>query len=130
MRKHVFALGCLLALAAAALPARAENLELELDTDFGPLTLKLDLEARTVSGTYPKFDGQILGTLSEDGSLIRGVWLQPKGDHRCPQPNLGKSYWGNVAFTYPNRPLPGEHLRGRWGYCGATPSEAWNGVFR
>ncbi len=101
----------------------------ELQTDFGPVTLVLDLGARTVSGFYPNYRGQIAGTLSEDGRTITAEWFQPAGDGPCQQPRHNTAHWGKLVFTYPDKPQAGDAMTGVWSYCDARPARKWNGRF-
>jgi uncharacterized protein len=105
------------------------GVRLELQTDFGPVTLVLDLAARTVSGFYPNYRGQIAGTLSEDGRTITGDWFQPAGDGPCQQQRHNTAHWGKLSFTYPDKPKPGDAMAGVWSYCDVKPARPWNGRF-
>ncbi len=101
----------------------------ELQTDYGPLTLVLDPASRTVSGFYPDYRGQIIGTLSADGRAIIGEWFQSQGDGPCTQANHGTMHWGKLILNYPERPQPGDAMTGLWSYCDARPTRKWNGRF-
>jgi len=105
------------------------GLRLDLITDFGPVTLALDLERRTVAGFYPDYRGRIVGALTEDGRGITGEWFQPAGDGPCATARHGTMHWGRLVFTYPDRPVAGDRMTGRWSYCDAAPSRPWNGQF-
>ncbi len=105
------------------------GLRLDLITDFGPVTLALDLDRRTVAGFYPDYRGRITGTLSEDGRSIAGDWFQPAGDGPCATARHGTMHWGRLVFTYPDRPVPGDRMTGRGSYCDARPARPWNGQF-
>ncbi len=105
------------------------GLRLDLITDFGPVTLALDLDRRTVAGFYPDYRGRIVGTLSEDGRSITGDWFQPAGDGPCTSARHGTMHWGRLVFAYPDRPVAGDRMTGWWSYCDARPVRPWNGQF-
>ena len=129
MRETIIALGFGVALAVAG-SATAAPYSYHLDTNFGPLTLTIDPATGGVTGSYPKFQGRIVGMLGEEGRTIRGTWFQPTADEKCGETNGGTDAWGNVAFKFPRQPEPGDALKGAWGYCRAVPTETWEGTFR
>lgn len=113
--------------AGPAVPEGASRFDLK--TDFGPVTLILDPDGRAVTGFYPNYRGQIVGTLSEDGRTVTGEWFQPAGDGPCRQPRNGTVHWGRLVFAQPDKPKAGDPMTGLWSYCDAKPSRQWNGRF-
>jgi len=101
----------------------------ELQTDFGAMTLVIESDGRTVSGFYPDYRGQVVGTLSADGRSIAGDWFQPQGEAPCNQLNHGTAHWGRLLFTSPEKPQSGDLMTGYWSYCEARPTRQWNGRF-
>jgi hypothetical protein len=120
----------LLAIAGAALafigcPAVAETYSYDLDTDFGPVHLEVHSDSGHVHGYYPNYNGEIFAEMTS-GDRIDGIWVQPGGDHPCRESRHGSFQWGRLIFENPR----GHHMEGVWSYCGAEPTQAWNGHFR
>lgn len=128
---HRFAAAGLAALALATLAgasnADAGGRKLRLNTDFGPLTLRVTLRATlrvtlrvdwdsgTVEGVYPKYDGRVYGRLADAGHAMRGVWVQADNDHKCSTARYGSHAWGHFVFAYGGQPGPGAQMAGSWG---------------
>jgi hypothetical protein len=117
---------------AAGVPTAASphdgGSQLELKTDFGPLTLHVNWDAGILEGDYPKYQGRVFGRLADSGRSMRGIWVQPKGDHECKSERYGTTAWGHFVFTYGGRPGPGAQMAGSWGYCDEDPHRPWNGT--
>lgn len=91
-------------------------------SDFGPLTLKTD-RLDVLTGSYPKYKGQIVGKLV--GDRIQAIWVQPQSEKRCAKAQYGSNFWGTVQWKV----QPNGSLLGSWAYCDdrAGSGGAWNG---
>lgn len=118
-------LGALLLL-GTVVAAPAQALIIDLDSDFGPIKLDLSESSPNVSGTYPKYDGRIVGKVSADSSTIDGFWIQPTSEQKCASQKEGSFYWGRLTFASPK----GGAILGKWSYCDAVPSDAWNAMMK
>ncbi|MFD2262551.1 hypothetical protein ACFSM5_06600 [Lacibacterium aquatile] len=91
-------------------------------TDYGTITLTISDDLK-VTGTYPEYDGKILGELRE--GEITATWIQPLSERRCDRPLLGSFFWGTVQWKlYDNG-----SMTGIWSFCTAPLGSegAWNG---
>jgi hypothetical protein len=91
-------------------------------SDFGPLSLKTD-RFDVLTGSYPKYKGQIVGKLV--GDQIQAIWFQPQSEKRCAKAQYGTNFWGTVRWKL----QPNGSLLGSWAYCDDRPGSggAWNG---
>jgi len=112
------------ALALGTVPAAAGSVPYDLETSFGPVHLEVNAATGHVHGTYPKYDCEIFGDLTQV-DRIDGIWVQPRGDHPCHETRHGTANWGRLLFENPHGPK----MSGWWSYCDREPTEAWNGHF-
>jgi hypothetical protein len=90
-------------------------------SDFGPVAITV-LEDGEVEGTYPDYDGRLVGRLTGDGT-IEAIWSQPESDVRCGVAKDGSHFWGRVRWAI----AADGRLEGRWGHCdGAFVDQPWN----
>ncbi|MDF1792797.1 MAG: hypothetical protein P1U88_12850 [Thalassobaculaceae bacterium] len=130
LRRTPFLVVGLLIVAAAALAitqfAGRDGAESRWSSDYGPLTLNVTQDG-TVSGTYPEFDGRIIGTFHPELVQISGFWLQDASDLPCAEERGGTAAWGRVSFEL----VGSERLLGVWSYCDRELDgrQAWNADF-
>lgn len=100
---------------------------LDFSSNYGPMTLWLDLDKRTVTGTYTSYNGHFHGTIDPTGRFLSGIWSQPGTENTCPTMQYGSHVWGRFRFHITDKPAPGDPMTGVWGYCDAKPASDWSG---
>jgi len=94
-------------------------------TDFGEL--ELQQRGKRITGSYPKYKGQIKATLNHQHT-VHGYWVQPSSDVKCKKPRDGSYHWGTFTFNAINS----KHFKGSWAYCDRKEGSGgkWNGHFK
>ncbi len=111
MKSLLVTLGTLLFFTLASAQAAESPFVGTWDTDWGPLTIKVDGEKFTGEYKGPKFSGKIEGKV-EDGKL-KVVWKQTNAE------------WGSAIFKISD---DGKQLLGTWGGAeSAINGGKWNG---
>ena len=78
--------------------------------------IDFEIAGNRVTGTYPKFQGRLSGTVIERG-VVTGIWTQPRSQQPCDTQRNGTNAWGTFIITNWGAPT----MRGSWGYCGDKP---------
>ena len=74
-----------------------------------------------ISGRYTSDHGEVLGKVQ--GQVLVGYWIEDHSDKKCATSKNGRSYWGQIQFTF-----AGDTFSGRWGYCDDPVSGNWTGT--
>ena len=77
----------------------------------------------TVTGTYSQDNGRIIGNV-DDRRVLNGYWIEDGSSQRCNTAKDGSYYWGRVQFRLN---ADETEFTGKWSYCNAVPTSAWNG---
>ena len=73
-------------------------------------------------GPYGVFHGYVDGT--QTGRVLKGTWVENRGNKKCRKKVRGSFYWGRVNF-FMKKNL--REFTGKWGYCNDALDTKWVG---
>ncbi|MEG3638255.1 hypothetical protein [Magnetococcus sp. PR-3] len=107
-----------------ALPVMAQT---AYDTTYGVVYGSVD-NSNQFTGTYDSYPSGFIHLKGNGQGYYAGYWAQSSSKYSCATQQAGRnqqmtSYWGRLEVQE-----TAEGLLGKWSYCNAAPSEAWQAV--